>query len=236
MTWLFDNFDYVWSLTVRHMWLSAVPIVIGFLVALPIGWYASNHPRLRGPLLGLIGILYTIPSLPMFAVLPFIIGAGFLSPINVIVGLSIYAVAIMVRSASDAFGSVSPAVLDAASASGFSPMQRALTVQLPLAGPVLLAGLRVVAVSTVSLVSVGALIGVSSLGSLFTDGFHRSFNTEIMIGIVATVLVALFFDLLLVVIGRILMPWSSLTRPTRTVRSPVTPMGQFFQALRGGRV
>ncbi|AXT86118.1 ABC transporter permease [Aeromicrobium sp. A1-2] len=216
MSWLIDNFAYVWSLTVRHAWLSAVPIVVGFVVALPIGWYADRHPRLRGSVLGFVGILYTIPSLALFAVLPGLLGTGFLSPVNVIIALSIYAAAIMVRTASDAFGSVSPAVLDAASANGYSPAQRALRVQLPLAGPVLLAGLRVVAVSTVSLVSVGALIGVSSLGSLFTDGYRRTFNTEIVIGIAATVLLALVFDLFLVLMGRVLMPWASLGRPVRS--------------------
>ncbi len=215
MSWFIDNFSYVWSLTTRHMWLSAVPIVIGFVVALPIGWYADRHPRLRGSLLGFVGILYTIPSLALFAVLPGLLGTGFLSPLNVIIALSIYAAAVMVRTASDAFGSVSPAVLDAASASGYSPVQRALRVQLPLAGPVLLAGLRVVAVSTVSLVSVGALIGVSSLGSLFTDGYRRTFNTEIVVGIAAIVVVALVFDLVLVALGRLLLPWASLGRPVK---------------------
>ena len=216
MTWLFDNFDHVWSLTLRHVWLSAVPIVLGFVIALPIGWYANRHPRLRGTLLSAGSILYTIPSLPLFVIIPGVVGLGILSPLNVVIALTIYAVAIMVRSASDAFGSVSAAVLDSASAAGFSPAQRALRVELPLAGPVLLAGLRVVSVSTVSLVSVGALIGVSSLGSLFTDGYNRSFTTEILIGIGATVLVALFFDLVLVLLGRILLPWASASRPVRS--------------------
>jgi len=216
MKWLFDNFDYVWSLTLRHVWLSAVPIVLGFVIALPIGWYANRHPRLRGTLLSAGSILYTIPSLPLFVIIPGIVGLGILSPLNVVIALTIYAVAIMIRSASDAFGSVSAAVLDSASAAGFSPAQRALRVELPLAGPVLLAGLRVVSVSTVSLVSVGALIGVSSLGSLFTDGYNRSFTTEILIGIGATVLVALFFDLVLVLLGRILLPWASASRPVRS--------------------
>jgi osmoprotectant transport system permease protein len=214
MSWLLDNRDYVWDLTVRHMWLSAIPIVIGFVVSVPIGWYANRHRRLRGGLLGGISILYTIPSLPLFVILPGILGTGILSATNVLVGLSIYAVAIMVRSASDAFGSVSPVVLDAARASGYSSRGRAWSVELPLAGPVLLAGLRVVAVSTVSLVSVGALIGVSSLGSLFTDGYQRDFRTEIVIGIVATVVVALVFDAVLVLAGKLLMPWSSISRPT----------------------
>ncbi len=212
MTWLFDNFDYVWSLTLKHIWLSAVPIAVGFAIALPIGWYASRHRRLRGILLSVGSVLYSIPSLPMFVILPTIIGTGILDPINVVVALTIYAAAIMVRSATDAFSSVSPAVVDAATASGYAPAGRAFSVELPLAGPVLLAGLRVVSVSTVSLVSIGAIIGVSSLGSLFTDGFRRDFNTEIMIGIGATVLLALFFDALLVLAGRVLMPWASIAR------------------------
>ncbi len=82
MTWLSENFDYVSSLTLRHVWLSAIPIAIGFLVALPIGWYASNHPRLRGPALSTVGILYTIPSLPLIVFLPSILGTKYLSPIN----------------------------------------------------------------------------------------------------------------------------------------------------------
>ena len=231
MTWLFDNFDYVWSLTLRHVWLSAVPIVLGFVIALPIGWYANRHPRLRGTLLSAGSILYTIPSLPLFVIIPGVAGLGILSPLNVVIALTIYALAIMVRSASDAFGSVSPAVLDSASAAGFSPAQRAFRVELPLAGPVLLAGLRVVSVSTVSLVSVGALIGVSSLGSLFTDGYNRDFTTEILVGVGATVLVALFFDLVLVLLGRVLLPWASASRPAR---SPATPFLSFAQHLRGG--
>lgn len=213
MSWFFENFDYVWSLTVKHIVLSVIPIVAGFAIALPIGWYASRHRRLRGVLLSVGSVLYSIPSLPLFVILPTIIGTGFLDPTNVVVALTIYAAAIMVRSSTDAFSSVSPAVLDAATSSGFAPAGRALQVELPLAGPVLLAGLRVVSVSTVSLVSIGALIGVSSLGSLFTNGFNRGFQTEILVGVVATVVVALLFDAVLVTAGRLLMPWASITRP-----------------------
>lgn len=212
MSWLIDNFDYVWGLTLKHIWLSAIPVVAGFAIALPIGWYASRRSRLRGILLSIGSVVYTIPSLPLFIVLPSIIGTGILSPANVVVALSLYAAAIMVRSATDAFLSVAPEVLDAARASGYSAPQQFFQVQLPLAGPVLLAGLRVVAVSTVSLVSIGALIGVSSLGSLFTDGFLRGFTTEIVVGVVATVLVALAFDALLVLGGRLLLPWAAVVR------------------------
>ncbi|MDQ3158395.1 MAG: ABC transporter permease [Actinomycetota bacterium] len=212
MSWLIDNFAYVWDLTIKHIVLSIIPIVAGFVIALPIGWYGSRHRRLRGILLGVGSVLYSIPSLPLFVILPTIIGTGILDPANVVIALTIYAAAIMVRSATDAFASVSPAVLDAATSTGFSSSGRALKVELPLAGPVLLAGLRVVSVSTVSMVSIGALIGVSSLGSLFTNGFQRGFTTQIVIGVVATILVAFILDALLVLSGRMLMPWTSAGR------------------------
>ena len=209
MSWFLDNIDYVRELFVRHAWISVVSTLIGFAIALPVGWYANEHPRLRGVSVAVVGILYTIPSLALFVLLPGILGTGILSVVNVVVALSIYAAAVMVRAAADAFGSVAPEVLDAASAAGFSRRQRVFRVELPLAGPVLLAGLRVVSVSTVSILSVATLIGVSTLGSLFTDGLRRNFQTEIVIGIIATVVLAVALDLLIVLAGRLLLPWTT---------------------------
>lgn len=209
MSWFLDNLDLVGELFWRHAWISVVSIAIGFVVSLPIGWYANAHPRIRGGAIAAIGVLYTIPSLAVFVLLPPILGTGFLSVANVLVALSTYAAAIMVRTTADAFGSVSGEVLDAASAAGYSPAQRVFRVELPLAGPVLLAGLRVVSVSNVSILTVATLIGVSNLGSLFADGFRRDFQTEIVVGILATVVLALLLDLLLVLGGRLLMPWAT---------------------------
>ncbi|MCL3817474.1 ABC transporter permease [Aeromicrobium wangtongii] len=233
MRWVQDNTDKIGDLLLSHLWLSIVPIVLGFAIALPIGWFASRHPRAKGSLLSIAGVLYTIPSLAFFLILPGIIGTGFLSPLNVVVALTVYAVAIMVRSATDAFESVSPAVLDAATAAGFAPAGRAFLVELPLAGPVLLAGLRVVAVSTVSLVSVGALIGVNNLGSLFTEGYRTDNDAEILTGVVAIVAIALLLDALIVLAGRILLPWNRGVR-TRS-RHPASPSVSFVQRLRGAR-
>lgn len=216
MSWFLDNVDLVRELFVRHLWISVLSTAIGFVVSLPVGWYANEHPRIRGASVALIGVLYTIPSLAVFVLLPGILGTGFLSVINVLIALSTYAAAVMVRTTTDAFGSVSPAVLDAASAAGYSRTQRVFRVELPLAGPVLLAGLRVVSVSTVSMLSVATLVGVSNLGSLFTDGFRRDFQTEIVIGILAIVVLAVVLDLLLVLAGRLLMPWSH--QSPRTLR------------------
>ena len=137
MTWAWDNREVVLDLFWQHTWLSLVPIALGFVLAVPIGWYATRHPRLRGVLLSAGSVLYTIPSLALFVVLPGLIGTGFLSPLNVIVALTLYAVAIMVRTAADAFASVSPAVLDAASAT----LGDAVAVATEVLGPTHLATL-----------------------------------------------------------------------------------------------
>ncbi|SDZ83287.1 osmoprotectant transport system permease protein [Bowdeniella nasicola] len=209
MNWALANADYLALLTWRHVYLSAIPIALGFLLALPAGWLAYSVKPVRGLILGAGSLLYTIPSLPLFVILPTLLGQGYLSAINAVVALTIYAFAIMVRSVADALDSVPSDVLNAAEACGYSSTQRALRVTLPLAGPVMLASLRVVAVSTVSLLSIAALIGISNLGSLFTDGFQRSFIDEIIIGIVLIIAVAFIFDRLIVLAGRLLLPWTA---------------------------
>jgi len=211
--WVWTNFGLIWGLTLSQVWLSALPIVIGFVVSIPLGYLASRSRVARSILLSLGGILYTIPSLALFIIIPVIIGTSILDPINVIIALTIYAIAIMVRSAADAFAAVPEPVQDSATAVGFSRFQRFFAVDLPLSGPVLLAGIRVVSVSTVSLVSIGSVIGVSSLGFLFTDGFQRSFFTEIWAGIVGTLIIAAVFDVILVLVGRLLMPWNRRSSP-----------------------
>lgn len=215
MSWLWSNFGLVWDLTIAHVTLSAFPIIIGFVLSLPFGWVANRYHASRGVLLSAVGILYAIPSLPLFVAMPALIGTKILDPINVVVALSIYALALMVRTTADALGSVSGDVLQSATAVGFSAWKRFWTVELPLAGPVLLAGLRVVSVSTVSLLSIGSLIGVTTLGNLFTDGLNRYFTDEIVIGIVAIIIVALVFDTILVLLGRLLMPWARLDRRSK---------------------
>jgi osmoprotectant transport system permease protein len=208
VTWLWNNLDLVLGLTAEHARLSAIPILFGFAASVPLGWIAARSRAVRAVVLTIFNVLYTIPSLALFVVLPLVLGTQILDDLNVVVALSIYATAMMLRGTIDGFGSVSPDVLQSATAQGFSPVSRFWTVQLPLAGPVLLANLRVVSVSTVSLLSVAALVGSGGLGYLFTNGYSRSFPDEIVIGIVLTVLLALVFDVILVIAGRLLMPWS----------------------------
>ncbi|WP_223690392.1 ABC transporter permease [Leifsonia poae] len=218
MSWLWSNLDLVWSLTVAHVTLSFFPIVIGFVVSLPIGWVANRYHASRAVILTIGGILYAIPSLPLFIAMPALIGTKILDPINVVIALSLYALALLVRTSADALASVPGDVLQSATAVGFSTWRRFWAVDFPLSGPVLLAGLRVVSVSTVSLVSVGSLVGVSNLGTMFVQGLNQYNNAEVVTGIVAVVVVALVFDVLLVLLGRFLMPWTRLGTSKRVTR------------------
>jgi osmoprotectant transport system permease protein len=179
----------------------------------------------RGILLTVAGLLYTIPSLALFTALPSLLGLPYISESPVIIGLTIYAVAIMARSAPDAFGSVDAGVRQSATAVGYSSWQRFWQVELPLAGPVLLAGLRVVAVSTIALVTVGAIVGVKSLGYFFTDGYQRHILFEVLTGLVLTMVLALLIDALLVLTGRIALPWSRVSPAVRR-RRVLAPAGQ----------
>ncbi|WP_166846463.1 ABC transporter permease [Isoptericola sp. BMS4] len=208
MTWVVDNLDLIGRLTVEHLQQSAVPILLGFLLSIPAGWLAFRFRLTRGLVLTLVGLLYTIPSLALFALLPPLLGISFLSELNLVVALTIYAIAIMTRFVADALGSVEPSVRQAAVAVGYGPWRRFWQVDLPLAGPVVLAGLRVTAVSTISLATVGILIGIDNLGYLFTNGYQRQIVAEILAGVVAVVVVALLVDWLLVLAGRALLPWT----------------------------
>lgn len=211
MDWFLANTGLVGELMVQHARLSVIPIVLGLVLAVPPGVLAWRWGWARGGVLAAVGLLYTIPSLALFVLLPPILGISFLSELNVVIAMTIYAVALMTRFVTDALDAVDPAARSSATALGYSGWGRFWAVELPLAGPVLLAGLRVVAVSTVSMVTVGVLVGIRSLGFLFMDGLQRGNPAQILTGIVATVVVALLFDAFLVVLGRILLPWNRST-------------------------
>ncbi|AYF96890.1 ABC transporter permease [Protaetiibacter intestinalis] len=217
MNWVLDNLDLIGRLTVEHLRQSALPIVLGFLIAIPLGWLAFRFRLTRGLVLTITGLLYTIPSLALFILLPTVLGISVLSEANLIIALTIYAVAIMARSIADALASVDPAVRQSATAVGYGAWRRFWAVEFPLAGPVVLAGLRVTAVSTIALTTVGILIGVDNLGYLFTNGYQRRIIPEILAGVVATMVIALLVDALLVLAGRWLMPWA----PRRGARPPL---------------
>ena len=207
MTWLQDHRSEVLTLTVQHAYLAGVPLLLGLLLALPLGWLARRYRVLYPPLIAGTGLFYTIPSLALFILLPGILHTQILDKTNVIVALTIYTVALLVRTVADGLGAVPDAVNQAATAMGYKRVRRFFAVELPLAVPVISAGLRVAAVSNVSIVSVAAIIGVSQLGQLFFDGYQRFFIDPIVVGLVGCVLLALAFDLVIVFVTRLLTPW-----------------------------
>lgn len=192
----------------QHVVLALLPVLIGLAFALPVGYLAHRYRWLYPPLLTISSVLYAVPSLALFVVLPVILGTQILDPLNIVVALSVYTVALLVRTVVDGLASVPPSVTAAATAVGFRPLGLLLRVELPIAVPVILAGLRVATVSNVSLVSVGALLGVGGLGALFTDGLQRDYLAPIITGIVLSVLLALVLDSAIVGVQRVLTPWS----------------------------
>jgi osmoprotectant transport system permease protein len=223
MEWFLAHTDQVFRLTGLHLYQSIVPLVLGVVIAVPLAALIRSNRRLSGAVLATGSLLYTIPSLALFVTLPAILGTRILDISNIIIALTIYAVALMLRVAVDAFNSVDDGVRQAATAMGYRPLRRFLTVDLPLSVPVLIAGLRVVSVSNISMVSVGALIGVENLGFFFRDGLRRYFITEIVVGIVATLVLAFLMDLVFVLLQRALTPWLRAGRSGST--SAVGPDG-----------
>ncbi|UDL75392.1 ABC transporter permease [Corynebacterium uberis] len=209
MTWLRHNRMLLLELSGEHLRQALLPIVAGLALALPLGWAAHRFHRIRGPLLAGVSVAYVVPSLAVFAVLPPLLGISFLSEANLLIALTVYAVATLTRYVADGLAAVDPAARSAADAVGFSPRQRLLSVELPLAGPVILAGLRVTAMSTISLTTVGALIGTRNIGYLLTDGYQRQITAEVVAGIVAVMIIALVVDQALAWAGRVAMPWQA---------------------------
>jgi osmoprotectant transport system permease protein len=203
-----DVLHWTWT----TVWLAAVPLVAGLVIALPIGWLANRFRWTYPPLVTAAGLLYTIPSLVLFVVLPGLLGTKTLDAVNVAVALTVYTVALLVRVVADGLASVSATTLSAASAMGYTNRQRLFAVELPIAVPVIGAGLRVAAVSNVSLVSVASLLGVAQLGTLFTEGSQLNSLTPILLGLIMIVALALVFDGVILVAMRLLTPWQRAVR------------------------
>ena len=221
MIWVLDNLDLIARLALDHLRQSIIAVLFGFVISLPLGWVAWRYQLLRNGIITLTGVLYTIPSLALLILVPTALGYSIRSEANLVVALTIYAVAIMARSVSDGLDSVDPSIRQAATAVGYGSTRRFLVVDFPQAGPVILAGVRVTAASTISLATVGILIGVSNLGYLFTNGSERRILPEVFVGVAVVMALALIVDALLMLTGRWLMPWTRLEKATRSARSGV---------------
>ncbi|MBA4609123.1 ABC transporter permease subunit [Aeromicrobium sp. Marseille-Q0843] len=220
MTWLQNNWSWVVELTLQHLALAVPAIVASVALAVPLGRLAHRRPRLRQSVLGLASVLYAIPALPLLIVIPVVFGIPLRSPLTLVIALTLYGTALLVGTATDAFVAVDEGVRESARAMGYSRRAMFWRVDLPLSVPVLLSGIRVVTVSTVSLVTIGALVGISSLGTLLTDGFQRGITSEVVTGVVVTMALALLLDGTLLAVGRALTPWQG-RRRSHTVTEEV---------------
>ena len=215
MHYLINHLPTAWALTVIHLRLSLVPVLAGVAIALPWGVLAWRTTALRRLTTVAASAVFTIPSLALFVVLPLVIPTRILDEANVIVALTLYTTALLVRGVFEALDAVPLQVRDAASAVGYPPITRLLKVELPLAIPVLVAGLRVVVVTNISMVSVGAVIGIGGLGTWFTEGYQANKSDQIVAGILAIFVLAVIIDVALMFAGRIATPWVRVTRPGR---------------------
>jgi len=207
--WLERNVDTVLEDLREHVEIALVALALGMLIAFPVGLIAYRWRATYAPILAVTQVLYTVPSLALFVLLINFTGLG---QTPVIIGLTIYSLVILVRNLVEGLRNVPKEVIDAATAMGYRQTRRLFAVELPIALPTIVAGLRVAAVSNISLVSVGALIGTGGLGQLFIHGFQIDNPIEIWTGIVLTLLLALVFDLVIVAGGRLLTPWTRVVR------------------------
>ena len=213
MHYLLTHLNDAWQLTVIHLRLSLVPVLIGLVVAVPVGALVQRTRTLRRVTTVTASIIFTIPSLALFVVLPLIIPTRILDEANVIVALSLYTTALLVRAVPEALDAVPAEVRDAATAIGYRPVMRILKVELPLSVPVLVASLRVVAVTNISMVAVGSVIGIGGLGTWFTDGYQDDKSDQIIGGIIAIFVLAVVIDTLIMAAGRFATPWVRVGRP-----------------------
>lgn len=204
-SWVGDHLDDIRGYLFQHVQLTVLAVLFGLLLAFPLSLAAIRWPRLYGPVLGFTGVLFTIPSLALFILLiPF---TG-LQIQTALIGLTIYTLLILVRNIVEGLRGVDNDVREAAEAMGFTRARQLFQVELPLALPVIIAGVRIATVTTIGLVTVTALIGWGGLGQLFIEGFTLNFSTPIIIGIVLSALLAFTADLLLVGLQNRLTPWA----------------------------
>ena len=205
--WIERNLPMIGRLLVEHIILAVLPVVIAFVIGLPLGYLVSKTKRAANVILAFLGVIYSIPSLALFVLMPLVLGTKILNPINIVVALAIYSTALLIRSVVDGLRSVMPSVRQSATAVGYGWLRRLFRVELPLAMPVIFAGLRVVTVSNIALVSVAVLVGSGALGKLFDLGFSSYFYTPIIVALVLMLILSLIFDSLILLIQRGTLPW-----------------------------
>jgi osmoprotectant transport system permease protein len=204
--YLTQNTDSLRQALEQHVVLTLVSVAIAAVIAVPLAIVADRVGWLGGPILAVSGVLYTIPSLALFALLGPVLG---LSPSTVVIGLVLYALLAIVRNTLTGLQQVPPEVRDAARGMGFGPASLLWRIDLPLALPGIMTGLRIATVTTVALVTVGYIVGFGGFGNIILTGFNNNFyKAQIMAGTLGCIALALIFDLALIGAGRLLMPWA----------------------------
>lgn len=208
--WIVREADEIGRRTLEHVALTLVAVVIGFVLSFALALLVRRVPWLQGPVIGVSGILYSIPSLALFAMLvPF---TGIQSPVTAEIALVSYTILILLRNILAGLEGVPPEVIEAAKGMGYTPWQRLWRVELPVALPVIVAGLRIATVTVIGLVTVTALIGLGGLGYLIVEiGYRRFFLTATIVGSVGAILLAVFADRAFVLLQRALTPWARRT-------------------------
>jgi osmoprotectant transport system permease protein len=206
LDWVVDNLDMLAQRTGEHVVLTLIGVGFGILIAFPVTLLIHRRRRLIGPVLGVAGILYAIPSLALFGLLIPVTGIGL---VTAEIALVSYTLLILIRNGLAGLDGVAPEIVEAATGMGLTRIQRLWRVQLPLAVPVVIAGLRIATVTTIGLVAVTALIGQGGLGFvIITIGINRFFPTAILVGVGLSVLLAVLADRGLVLAERALTPWA----------------------------
>lgn len=200
-----DRSDDLTTATAQHLSITVAAVLLGLALAIPLAVLARRSQRLEGWVLGLSTGLYTIPSLALF---PLLVPFTGITATTVVVGLALYSLTILVRNTLAGLRAVPDDVRESAVGNGYGPTRLLLKIELPMALPVVMAGLRVATVSTVALTTVGTLVAYGGLGNLLADGVKNSFKAEIFAASLLCVLLALALDVLLVVVQRVLTPWS----------------------------
>jgi osmoprotectant transport system permease protein len=200
-----DNSDTILAALREHTELTAEAVLFAALVAIPLAVLAYWYRPLTGPILAFSGVLYTIPSLALFVIL--IPWTG-LSRTTALVPLVAYTLLILIRNIVAGLRAVPPEVREAAQGMGYRPLRQLFSVELPLALPAIVAGIRIATVTTIGLITITALIGQGGLGQFMLDGFQRDFRTPLTVGVVLSIALAVAADLLLVGAQRLLSPWA----------------------------
>jgi len=202
--WVSDHLDEIGDRLQQHIELTLLSVGFGLLIALPLALLSARYRRVYGPVLAVTGVLYTIPSLALFALLLPITG---LSQLTAVIPLAGYTLLILIRNIVTGLDGVPEEVKDAAQGMGYSRARQLLRVELPIALPPIVAGIRIAMVTTIGLVTVTALIGQGGLGALLLDGFKRDFRTPLTVGIVLSLALAIVADLFLLGVLRVATPW-----------------------------